>query len=120
MFISYTCGIAYRLPYQFDFSDDFFLRHMRDFSFPAPIKFVVASVNHPVVLVIEMPDIRAIPTVAFCTFYLIGDDANPAVPCFAFLKAIGNFRLYQIKYAQLNDDFMTTRWGHPNLQNLIC
>lgn len=86
--------------------DNFFLRHMRGFAFPVPIEFVIAAVNHPAVLVIGMPDLGAVPTSALRTFYLVGEDADPAVPRFAFLGAFGKFRLHQVEYARLNDGFV--------------
>lgn len=40
---------------------------------------MVAAVNDPAVLVIGVPDLRAVPTATLGTFYLIGEDADPAV-----------------------------------------
>lgn len=86
--------------------NDFFLRDMRGFAFPVPIEFMVTAIYNPAVLVIGMPDLGTVPASALCTFYLVGENADPTVHCRAFLGAFGKFHLHQIINTRLDDGFV--------------
>ena len=51
------------------------------------IVLFVAAVDDLAVTICGMPDLRAVPTAAVGALYLVGEDADPTVPRFAFLDA---------------------------------
>lgn len=59
---------------------DGFLVQMGSDALFATVKFVVALPDHPAVLAVGMPHLRAVPASAAAAFYFAGEDAHSALP----------------------------------------
>lgn len=71
-------------------------------AFFAVVKFVVALPYHPAVLVIGMPDLRAVPAPTVTALYLAGKDACAALPVGSRLPS-SHLLLHRLEHGRLYD-----------------